>query len=332
MNALSMYELHSESQALRLSGPLTEALLTDRDGVLGLIERSLAPFRFTVETAPGGVRLDGDDVAVPLASKILQAVDAAGPAQSGPDIDAIAKKIHGIVERELRHDLAFRLTGLAHPVRPMSLSQVAFMRELLSRRRAMILGVGPTGTGKTHLAIAAGLNQLALEHIGHMIVTRPHVVMEGEIATPASRQEIEYDEQFAVFEDVLRDLVGYREFHTLIEQKKLEIMPLGRMRGRTFNDCYIVIDEAQNMSLQKMRMAVTRLGQHARMVITGDPAQVHLPGGQISGLSHLLEMIEEANIATVFRFEDQQIVRNRIVARLEELYAFHTPAGDAFVA
>ena len=145
--------------------------------------------------------------------------------------------------------------------------------------------------------------------------------------TAAVRAETERDEQFAVFFDILHELIGPSETQSLITHRKLEIAPLGTMRGRTFNDAFILIDEAQNMSIAKMRMAVTRAGQNARTCITGDPSQADLTNrGQQNGLAHLLSMIEEPGIGRVHHFAPRQVIRNETVARLEQLYAAEDPS------
>ncbi len=166
----------------------------------------------------------------------------------------------------------------------------------------------------------------------HIVISRPHVVMEGEVVTSATRLEMEADSQFEMFEDILRDLVGYQKFTELTEEKKLELVPLGHMRGRTFNDAFIIIDEAQNMTIRKMRMAVTRIGRSSRMVVTGDPAHVDLRGDEPSGLVHLMDLLKGTDIAKVHHFENSQIIRNSIVARLEELYADRMKSSPAFAA
>lgn len=176
------------------------------------------------------------------------------------------------------------------------------------------------------------MHKLALGHVKHIVITRPHVVMEGEVITQATRKEMDQDDQFDFFEDILRDLIGYQEFTRLIEQRMLELTPLGHMRGRTFNDSFIIVDEAQNMTIRKMRMAVTRIGQGSRMVVTGNPDHVDLRGGETSGLSHLLRLLQGTDVASVHHFEKNQIIRTNIVARLEELYERKDDSNPAFAA
>jgi phosphate starvation-inducible PhoH-like protein len=311
----------ARSQEIKLPSSFGERLLAERNGLLKWIEDAIVPFRFHISTTPGAAQVNGDEVAVTLVSKILERIGAVWTETGRPDTSLLKTTIYSAVENCLKYDLAFHLKGLAQPVRSMSLSQLTFMQALLSKDKTLIIGTGPAGTGKTNLAIAAGLNELASGHVKHIIITKPHVVMEGEIVTLATRQEFEFDQQFEVFDDVLRDLIGHHETNRLVEQRMLEIMPLGRMRGRTFKESFIVVDEAQNMTIRKMRMVVTRIGQGSRIVMTGDPTQVDLRGDKPSGLVHLLGLIQGTDLATVHHFERQQIIRNKIVARLEELYS-----------
>jgi phosphate starvation-inducible PhoH-like protein len=209
----------------------------------------------------------------------------------------------------------------------MSLSQAAFMNAMLFSPRSLIFGVGPTGTGKTHLAIAAGLNQVAELRFKSLVITRPHVRLEGEIMTPELRAETAYGEQLTPIEDELHALIGREDTRRRIEKGLIEIVPLGRMRGRTFNETFVVVDEAQNMTVRKMRMAVTHLGRGSRMIVTGDPVQNDLPSGETSGLTHLLGMIAGTDLAMVHQFQNIEIIRNDLVARIEMLYSREDGVG-----
>lgn len=309
------------SQDVKLPDLLSERLLAERDGFVKLAEMAVLPFSFQISATSDGLQVKGDDVAVMLVSRALERIADAMRRTASADNSLFKAMLSSEVENSLSRDLAFRLKGMFRPVRPMSFGQVSFMQALLSKDEKLVFGIGPTGTGKTHLAIAAGLNQLAELRVKHVVITRPHVVMEGEVVTPTVREEVEYDQQFCVFEDILRDLVGHEEFSRLVSERKIEIMPLGQMRGRSFNQSFIIVDEAQNMTIRKMRMAVTRIGRDSRMVVTGDPSHVDLRGDEPSGLAHILGLVRGTDLAHVHYFDNQQIIRNEIVARLEELYA-----------
>lgn len=308
------------SRTIKLSDRAADRLRVNSGGFVEWAKGALHPFTFTLHGGLDGTEVHGDDIAVVIVAETAERVGGEG-AESGRVDPAIYQQVFAhIVDDALKHDLAFRLKGLVRPVRPMSLSQVSFMHSLLNRDMDFVIGLGPTGTGKTHLAIAAALNQLAEEKVKHIVVTKPHVLMEGEVVTAETRQEVQYDEQFIAFEDAFHDLVGHDEFKRLCTTRRLEITPLGRMRGRTFNDSFIIVDEAQNMTVRKMRMALTRMGQDSRLVVSGDASQSDLPSGETSGLLHLLNLIKGSDLAKIHQFEGRQIIRNPIVARLESLY------------
>ncbi len=317
---------------IRQLGNYSKQFLIDNEYLVKAIEKALLPFKFHVSSTHDSIQVGGDEIAVMLVTKLFDQISGAPDEHKSPEILQTDTIISGIVEHALKHDLSFRFEGLPHPLQPKSLSQVAFMHKLLSKSKKLIFGIGPTGTGKTHLAITAALNQLAKGKVKRIVITRPHIVMEGEIVTPATRAEMERDDQFEYLEDVFADLIGHLKFTNLIEQRKLELMPLGHMRGRTFNDSFIIIDEAQNMTIRKTRMAVTRIGRSSRMVVTGDPTHVDLRDGEPSGLNHILELVRDSDIATIHHFEKTQIIRTRIAAQLEELYALQDDDKVAFAA
>jgi phosphate starvation-inducible PhoH-like protein len=309
-----------ETRTFPLPGRALAQLLAAPSGLARAIEAAMRPYACTVAVDAGGVVASGDGVAVALAGEAIERLQAV--VESGHvDEAGLKRTLQACVENALRHDLSFRLTGIAQAVRPMSLSQVAFMNGLLHAQQALILGVGPTGTGKTHLAIAAGLNALARGKVKMLVASRPHALFEGETITASIRSETADDDQLAPLEDELLNLLGHEEVRKLKEREQLLLTPLGRMRGRTFNEAFIVIDEAQNLTVRKMRMAVTRMGRASRMVITGDPTQVDLHEDEPSGLAHLLELVRGSDIALVHEFERPNIIRNDVVARLEALYA-----------
>ncbi len=307
-------------EVVELADRYAEELLAMRDTLIKGIERAVVPFKFQLSAQDQGLEVTGDEVAVMIAVRILKQIAAVLRDKGVVDPPLFETTTSTIVENIVTAELPFRLKGLIRPLRPMSLSQVVFVKALLLNQHKLILGIGPAGTGKTHLAIAIALNQLAELRVKRVIITRPHVLSEGEELTSATLKEIEYDEQFTVFEDIIHGLIGPEEFKRLVAQHMLEITPLGRLRGRTFNDAFLIVDEAQNMSIPKMRMAVTRIGKNSRMVITGDPAQIDLRGNE-SGLPHFLKIIQGSDVAFVHRFENQEIIREEIVARIEALYA-----------
>lgn len=321
MNSVPRLNQSTVTQDIEIPSQSAQVLFSGADAAGHNIPNSVRPFRAAISPIVGGIRLVGDEIAVSLIVEMMRRIaeaTKAGQTISEPMVSAVAMST---VNDALKHALSFRLNGIQSAVRPMSLSQVAFMNAMLSSDRPLIFGVGPTGTGKTHLAIAAGLNLIADKRFKSMVVTRPRGMLEGDIMTAALRAETVYDEQLTPIEDALHDLIGRDETKRQVEHGLLEITPLGRMRGRSFNECFILIDEAQNMSKKMMRMALTRLGRNSRMVVTGDPAQVALAGDEPSGLAHILTHIERTDIALVHRFQNHQIIRNPTVAMIEAIYS-----------
>lgn len=291
------------------------------------LTRAVRPYQLSVAFDADAVRLNGDLTAVCLATAIFNAL-----ADTRLDEAAVESAVTNTIEHALQRDLAFRLEGLTKPLRPMSLSQVAFLNTLLHAETPLVFGIGATGTGKTHLAVAAALNFLARGLVKSVVLTRPHVMMDGEVMTAAAREETADDAQLTPLTDILHDLISHSQALTLIEQEKIKILPHGRLRGRTFNDSYIVIDEAQNMTVAKMRMAATRFGRNSRMTITGDPEQVDLRGDEPSGLAHFLSLTEGRDIACVHHFDRTEIIRDNVVAQIEALFAGDADAGLRSVA
>lgn len=303
-----------------IATPALGELLTDQ-GVIRDFAASFAPY--TVETTLAGrdVTLSGHAVAVELAARILQAANDEVAEHGTLDRVGFMVLIDKILQHDLKYALAFRLQGVPHAVRPLTLSQFAFMSAMLNDPHHLVFGIGPTGTGKTHLALAAGLSLLASGVVKHLVVTRPHVLWEGEVMTGPKRAEILNEGQLTPIEDELHSLIGKEATERLIASAQLEIVPLGCLRGRTFNESFILVDESQNLTVHNMRMAVTRIGRDSRMVVLGDPEQVDLHGDELSGLPHLLKLIRSRDIALVHHFRRREIIRDPLVMELEALYS-----------
>lgn len=292
-----------------------------RPDLIREIEHAVQPFQVRIEAAPDGVWLEGDGPAKLVAARIFEALTAETEAGRPFSPDTHHETISDILDKTLKRDLAFRLEGLAQPLRPMSMMQLSYMNDLLSDSRPLVFGIGPTGTGKTHLAIAAGLSLLSKGKVKHLIISRPHIVFEGKSSNPAIGIEVSREEEFAAIYDTLHSLLTHAEVERLIKQRQLELPSLTLLRGRTFSDAFIVLDEAQFTTVGIMRMAVTRMGRGSRMVITGDLSQPDVRPTERNGLQHLLSLIKGTDIGAVHQFEHTEIIRNSTVARLESLYA-----------
>ncbi len=290
------------------------------------VQKEVSPYRLEYSPSEPTSHLVGDKPALLLANRVRRDLEKRVLLGQANTAFVVGECVQAAADYSLSRDLAFRLEGLLHPVRPHSFAQLAYIEDLLNRRMPLVLGIGPTGTGKTHLAMMAGVHLLAVDAIKHFIITRPHEMSDGEVLTPETRSEKRCDEQFAVFYDILHDVLGHAKIEALIDNHRLQILPLGTLRGRTFNNSFILVDEAQNMSVKKMRMAITRSGENSRMVITGDPSQQELKSGEQSGLTHLLEMLRGSGLASVHSFGSREVIHSKSVAEIEALYSREDPA------
>lgn len=299
--------------------PLVQRLV-EHGALLADLQRAVHPFTFTASVARGTLALTGDKAAVLVAAKVVQHLTdavAAGRLDESRLPSVIATEVPAVLKREF----SLRLRGLPRSLEPMSPAQLAFLQSLLVGDRTLVIGAGTTGTGKTHLAIAAAFNQLAEESYKRIVITRPHAIMEGEVVTASTRAELDYDSQFEYLEDIVVDLVGAHGFKELRSEGKLQLLPFGHVGGRTFNETFVIVDEAQNLTVRKMRTICTRIGRASRLVVIGDPAHADLRDGEPSGLAHLIRLVSGTELAAVHDFGGSPIIRNATAARLEMLFA-----------
>lgn len=295
-------------------------LFTKHTDVVTRIEEAVFPFRVEAAVTATGIGLNGDDVGQFVARRIFEAIIEKAQGSYLYQPAWVNQVIPSVLDACLKTNLAFRLKGLSQPVKPESLGQVAFMRELLAHEVPLVIGTGPTGTGKTHLAIAAGLSFLAARDDHHLVMTRRFQVRGGWSAP-------DQGDPFGVFYDILHDLIGRDDTDALIARGKIEIAPFDFVRGRTFHKTFFIVDDAQDFTVDSMRMAVTRMGRNGRTIVIGDPAQAQLPMGVHSGVQHLMDMVGGADFARIHHFENRQIIRNATVAQLDKLYSEHSAAS-----
>lgn len=204
------------------------------------------------------------------------------------------------------------------PVYPETFTQLTYIKTI--EHEELVFGVGPAGTGKTYLAVAMAVSYLKQNKIKKLILTRP-AVEAGEYLgyLPGDLKE-KIDPYLRPLYDALYDFLGYETTNKLLETGVIEIAPLAYMRGKTLENAFIILDEAQNTTTMQMKMFLTRLGFHSKMVITGDPSQTDLPRGQKSGLIEALTILKEIPNIKVVEFQRLDVVRNPLVQKILERY------------
>jgi phosphate starvation-inducible PhoH-like protein len=216
-------------------------------------------------------------------------------------------------------------------LRPRTLKQKAYVEAI--ERHDLTLALGPAGTGKTFLAAVQAVRMLQERRVERLILTRPAVEAGERLGFLPGDLQQKVDPYLRPLYDALHTLLGQERTTALIEKNVIEVAPLAYMRGRTLADAFVILDEAQNTTAAQMRMVLTRLGEGSRMVVTGDPTQIDLPAGQLSGLIEAAQVLEGVEGVAICRLSAADVVRHPLVQRLVNAYASRdadrvAPAGN----
>ena len=208
-------------------------------------------------------------------------------------------------------------TWASRATRPRSPAQAAYLD--LMRTHPLVFGVGPAGTGKTYLAAAFGAHLLYERRVERLILSRPALEAGERLGFLPGDLKEKIDPYLRPLYDALFDVIGESSLK-MMEQGIIEVAPLAFMRGRTLTRAFVILDEAQNCTAPQMKMALTRLGEESRMVVTGDPSQSDLPGGRAEGLDQALSILRDVEGAAVARFTEKDVVRHALVTRIVAAY------------
>ena len=219
------------------------------------------------------------------------------------------------------------LSNRGRTIRPKTLNQKRYVDAIDTH--TIVFGIGPAGTGKTYLAVAKAVQALQAKQINRIVLTRPAVEAGERLGFLPGTLSEKIDPYLRPLYDALHDMIDPDSIPRLITTGTIEIAPLAYMRGRTLNDAFVILDEAQNTSAEQMKMFLTRLGFGSTMVVTGDITQVDLPGGTQSGLRVVSEILEGLDDVAFCRLTSHDVVRHKLVGRIVEAYdrydARHSP-------
>jgi phosphate starvation-inducible PhoH-like protein len=203
-------------------------------------------------------------------------------------------------------------------IRPRGVNQTAYLRSI--RDHDLAFGIGPAGTGKTYLAVATAIDALENERVRRIVLVRPAVEAGERLGFLPGDMSQKVDPYLRPMYDALYDMMGADRVTRLIERNVIEIAPLAFMRGRSLNESFVILDEAQNTSVEQMKMFLTRIGFGSHAVVTGDVTQIDLPNRQVSGLNNAVRILDDvAGIAFTF-FTPKDVVRHPLVQRIVEAY------------
>ena len=216
------------------------------------------------------------------------------------------------------------LSTRGRKIRPKTVNQQHYVESI--DQNTIVFGIGPAGTGKTYLAMAKAVQALQVQEVNRIILTRPAVEAGERLGyLPGSLSE-KIDPYLRPLYDALHDMVEPESIPRLMEAGTIEVAPLAYMRGRTLNDAFIILDEAQNTTGEQMKMFLTRLGFGSHMVVTGDTSQVDLPRGTDSGLAQAVEVLDGLDDVAVVRLQSSDVVRHQLVSRIVDAYDERLPA------
>ena len=210
------------------------------------------------------------------------------------------------------------ITSKGKPVKPKTVGQKQYCSDI--RSHTITLGVGPAGTGKTYLAVAMAVTAFRAQEINRIILTRPAVEAGEKLGFLPGDLQQKVDPYLRPLYDALFDMLGAESYQKYVERGNIEVAPLAYMRGRTLDDSFIILDEAQNTTPEQMKMFLTRLGFNSKMVITGDITQIDLPDGRRSGLKDAMRILKNVEDIAIFRFTERDVVRHKLVQDIIRAY------------
>lgn len=269
------------------------------------------------------IRISGESENVILAQKTIEGLMSL--AAKGETIDAQnVRYLMGLVrsgQEDKIDDLArdvICVTAKGKPIKAKTIGQKRYVEAI--KKNTITLGIGPAGTGKTYLAVAAAVAAFRAKEVNRIILTRPAVEAGERLGFLPGDLQSKVDPYLRPLYDALFEMLGSETYMKFLERGDIEVAPLAYMRGRTLDDSFIILDEAQNTSREQMKMFLTRLGFGSKIVITGDATQIDLPADKVSGLKEAVRVLDGVEDIAICRLTGADVVRHVLVQRIVEAY------------
>ena len=281
-------------------------------------------FSVTVVNRDGELRVSGEPEDTMLACKAIQALltlSSRGEAIGEQNVRYVIGLVRSGKEEqitELTGDVLC-ISAKGRPIKPKTIGQKEYISSVL--KNTITIGVGPAGTGKTYLAVAAAVQAFRDKQVNRIILTRPAVEAGERLGFLPGDLQSKVDPYLRPLYDALFDMLGAETYQKYLEKGNIEVAPLAYMRGRTLDDSFIILDEAQNTSREQMKMFLTRMGFGSKVVITGDVTQIDLPEGKPSGLKEAMKVLDGVEGVGICRLTQNDVVRHIMVQRIIEAYA-----------
>ncbi|MBQ7935344.1 MAG: PhoH family protein [Clostridia bacterium] len=267
--------------------------------------------------------ISGEEPNVEIASTVLENLFALAARGEQIDVQKVRYLIHLAGEDRSCNvvkalDECICITTRGKPIKPKTIAQKNYVECIA--KKVVTFGVGPAGTGKTYLAVALAVSALKNKQVSKIILTRPAVEAGEKLGFLPGDLQNKVDPYLRPLYDALFEMLGPDTVAGLLEKNIIEIAPLAYMRGRTLDNSFIILDEAQNTSIEQMKMFLTRFGFNSKIVVTGDPTQIDLDG-KASGLMHALKILKDIEQIGIHRFEKRDIVRHALVQKIVDAYS-----------
>ena len=288
-------------------------------------------FNVTVTNRDGELRISGEAEDVMHAAKAVQAMltlSSRGEALGEQNVRYIIDMVRTGKEEqisELAGDVLC-ISAKGRPVKPKTIGQKEYIQSVLKNN--VTIGVGPAGTGKTYLAVAAAVQAFREKQVNRIILTRPAVEAGERLGFLPGDLQSKVDPYLRPLYDALFDMLGAETYQKYLERGNIEVAPLAYMRGRTLDDSFIILDEAQNTSREQMKMFLTRLGFGSKIVITGDVTQIDLPDGKASGLREAMRVLKNVEGIGICELTNADVVRHVMVQRIVRAYESYENAKN----
>jgi phosphate starvation-inducible PhoH-like protein len=296
------------------------SLLGQRDELLRIVERA---FRADIMVRGNEITVTGDEAEVPVAVRLFEELIAL--LDKGDELtgETVERSLSMLRRRDTEHPAEVLslniLSTRGRTIRPKTLNQKRYVDAI--DKHTIVFSIGPAGTGKTYLAMAKAVQALQAKQVNRIILTRPAVEAGERLGFLPGTLYEKIDPYLRPLYDALHDMVDPESIPRLMAAGTIEVAPLAYMRGRTLNDAFIILDEAQNTSPEQMKMFLTRLGFGSKIVVTGDVTQVDLPSGTQSGLKVVRDILDGIEDVYFSQLASADVVRHKLVSEIVDAYA-----------
>ena len=301
--------------------------MDDLIGLFGVFDENLRVIEEETGTRivadAGGVRIEGEPDAAKLTASVVEKMldmqrrgERINRGRLRYAIDLAKEGNVDLIEQIMGDVIA--ITSRGRQVKCKTLGQKRYVQAL--KQNELVFGIGPAGTGKTYLAVAMAVLAFKNKEVDRIILTRPAVEAGEKLGFLPGDLQSKVDPYLRPLYDALQEFLGLETYRQLTERGAIEVAPLAYMRGRTLNSAYIILDEAQNCSVEQMKMFLTRFGEGSRVVVTGDITQIDLPHERKSGLIHAIDVLSDVEGVSIVRLTHKDVVRHELVQRIIRAY------------